>query len=946
MRMLAGLVLVAAVVLASIGTAEAQLVLEELSDHPIVALRNEWWSFRAAFSWDADSEAAARATNITVIHYRVLRGTHAVVSSGNFSAIDPEFGALKTHRTFEVKDASAGYHRYELQLALAPNFTSSDTQVTSLSFYTHVIYGGLSLLPPLFTIATVVGTRNVLLSLYTGVFTACFIVYRFNPVAAFSRSFDTLILDALSDRGHAEVILFTWFLSGMVACILKSGGGDGLVRAFSKFAHTPRAGSIITVVLGLLIFFDGIANTLIVGQTVRPITDTLRISREKLAFLVDATSSPVTSVSPISTWVGFELSLIENTLRDLADSGEDVSCYDSSAFVIFVKTIPGRFYPFIVLALQLMLIVVGREFGPMLMAERRARAAALPSTEARRAPASMNGTNTTAGGEQQRGAAPSTAALASTSRRSEQLTPILGSQQRTPSSTPPTNHHQQYGSSGHSSTGSLPPMSHAADTVTVLPSSHAPAAKAMQRRAAEQAGRSGQGGGSWQQAAAGTGGGQASGGQSGGGGGGGEGMRGDVDDLDLSGGEEELMQFEPDPETPRRWWNAAVPVAVTTIVVLISLVVTGVDASRQQGLTLSGENIFGNSDSYHALLYGSVVGTLTVWLLACAQRVDVAGNVVWFDRKFKPLLSLKQSLDTWVAGVRSLTFAVLILLLAWSVGAAFTMCGTAEFVSASLAGSVSAGAYPALTFMLSGLLAFVTGSSWGTMGIVFPLILPAAHRAAPCNERVFYGTVASILAGAVFGDHCSPISDTTILSSIACRCNLTAHVITQAPYAVLAGVCSFLLGDLPVGFGAYPDWVGLVLSVCTTLAAAYALSVPVENSAKMDGVTLGWRWVRARVLALWHWIVFAATGYRHARVRDSDSNSSDESGGRGAGSFVPFDNPMFGRGGPDHNGDYDAVYDDGDGGEEEEEEERQKGTGKQGEAQFLFVPASGEDVDV
>jgi Na+/H+ antiporter NhaC len=138
----------------------------------------------------------------------------------------------------------------------------------------------------------------------------------------------------------------------MVACIIKSGGGDGLVRALSGYARTPRAGMIIIIVLGLLIFFDGIANTLIVGQTVRPISDALHISREKLAFLVDATSSPVTSISPISTWVGFELGLIQNTLDQLVEQGEDMSCYDSSAFVIFIKTIPARYYPFLMLTLQ------------------------------------------------------------------------------------------------------------------------------------------------------------------------------------------------------------------------------------------------------------------------------------------------------------------------------------------------------------------------------------------------------------------------------------------------------------------------------------------------------------------------------------------------------------------------------------------------------------------
>lgn len=151
---------------------------------------------------------------------------------------------------------------------------------------------------------------------------------------------------------QSKVILFTWFLSGMVACILKSGGGDGMVRLVSRFASTPRRGMLLVVVLTVLIFFDGYASTLIVGQTMRPVTDALLISRQKLAFLVDSSSAPVTSISPISTWIGFELSLIQNTLDQIERTGQDVSCYDSSPFIIFLTTIPARFYPLLVLVLQ------------------------------------------------------------------------------------------------------------------------------------------------------------------------------------------------------------------------------------------------------------------------------------------------------------------------------------------------------------------------------------------------------------------------------------------------------------------------------------------------------------------------------------------------------------------------------------------------------------------
>lgn len=263
---------------------------------------------------------------------------------------------------------------------------------------------------------------------------------------------------------------------------------------------------------------------------------------------------------------------------------------------------------------------------------------------------------------------------------------------------------------------------------------------------------------------------------------------------------EELRQLEADPTVPRRWWNAVAPVGMTTLIVVVGLIVTGVDSCKQKGLPLTGRNIFGNSDSYVSLLYGSILGTFTIWFLCWAQRVDSFGNIKWFGRRpFKPILSPHLSLEYWILGIKNLTIAVLILLLAWSVGLAFTTCGTGLFISSALEKNISPGALPGLTFLVSALMSSVTGTSWGTMGIMFPLLLPVAHKAAPCDTDVVYGTISAILAGAVFGDHCSPISDTTILTAIACRCTLPAHVKTQAPYAILAALMGLLLGNFPTG---------------------------------------------------------------------------------------------------------------------------------------------------
>ncbi len=159
----------------------------------------------------------------------------------------------------------------------------------------------------------------------------------------------------------------------MVGIILKNGGGFGAAKIMSQLAKNRRNAAMATFLLGLMIMFHTYANALIVGQSMRPLTDIYLISREKLAFLVDSTSAPIASISPILSWIGYELSLISNVLDTLVADGEDISCYDTSPFLIFCKTIPRRYYPLGVLMIQFLCIIFEREFGPMLAAERRAK---------------------------------------------------------------------------------------------------------------------------------------------------------------------------------------------------------------------------------------------------------------------------------------------------------------------------------------------------------------------------------------------------------------------------------------------------------------------------------------------------------------------------------------------------------------------------------------------
>ncbi len=160
---------------------------------------------------------------------------------------------------------------------------------------------------------------------------------------------------------------------------------------------------------------------------------------------------------------------------------------------------------------------------------------------------------------------------------------------------------------------------------------------------------------------------------------------------------------------------------------------------------------------------------------------------------------------------------------------------TADFLIASLGDRLPMGILPTVIFVLSAFTAFSTGSSWGSMGILLPLVVPlswavlgAQASADPEHYFILYSAVSCVLAGAVWGDHCSPISDTTVMSSLSAGCDHIEHVRTQMPYALLAGVVSIVLGTLPTSFG-MPWWLGLTLGALTLTIALRFLGERVES---------------------------------------------------------------------------------------------------------------------
>ena len=179
--------------------------------------------------------------------------------------------------------------------------------------------------------------------------------------------------------------------------------------------------------------------------------------------------------------------------------------------------------------------------------------------------------------------------------------------------------------------------------------------------------------------------------------------------------------------------------------------------------------------------------------------------------------------------------AMIILILAWGLANVTDDLHTAEFITQIMGNSVPVAMIPAITFILAAAVSFSTGSSWGTMAILYPLIIPACWEVGIMDGMdvemlmpILYNTVASVLAGSVLGDHCSPISDTTILSSLASGCNHIDHVRTQLPYALTVGVVGTLAGTIPSAYG-LPFYISMPVTLGILWAIIHFVGKPVPE---------------------------------------------------------------------------------------------------------------------
>ena len=496
----------------------------------------------------------------------------------------------------------------------------------------RVIPGWMSLVPPVIAIGLALMLKSVIPAIFMGLWAGVIVTRGFGPLDIFLAlldSFQVFVLKALANEDHAAILLFSVMIGGMVGIISKNGGMLGVINKVIRWAYTPRRGQLSVWFLGLAVFFDDYTNTLIVGNSVRPITDRLRISRAKIAYIVDSTAAPVAAIAVITTWIGYELGLISDIFSTIEGATE-------APYSIFINSIPYSFYPILTIFFVFLIAWTGRDFGPMLKAETKS-----------------------------------------------------------------------YNDKGDS----------------------------------------------------------------------------------YAGAKESMLDNSVDDDIPQRAINAVLPI--------VSLV-----AGCIGGLFLSGEgstvqDILSTGDVYKSLMWGALIGVVVAAGLTIGQRI----------------LTMDEIVSAWENGVTCMVPPLIILILAWALAETTTTLGTAEYLVTLANGILIPEIIPALAFVLSAAAAFSTGSSWGVMALMLPLILPVAWSTLVAdggvsadNMHIIYSSLASVLAGSIWGDHCSPISDTTVLSSLSTNCDHMEHVRTQMPYALTVGAVSLLVCVLPSAFG-IPWWI-------------------------------------------------------------------------------------------------------------------------------------------
>ena len=293
-----------------------------------------------------------------------------VQSSGSYDLLDFGFQLPTEIDAGFISVDSSGSHTVFVRFSGTTGVDGDQSVETDATYQSYA--AGVSIIPLIVVLVMAMTTQMVEFSLFCTVFIgSCMIAGEIK--GGFFATLDTYILENLADIDHGYVYLFSLFLSGLVSMLQKSGGMIGFTQWISQFARNARATQVSIFCVTCLCFFDDYTNLLLTGQSMSSLSDLMMVSKEKFTFLVDATAAPLASLTPVSSWVGFEVSLIQTELNKLiAIYGDDLTI-STSAINIFIQSIKYRYYPIFMLCMIPAIIGFQRDFGPMLVAERKVR---------------------------------------------------------------------------------------------------------------------------------------------------------------------------------------------------------------------------------------------------------------------------------------------------------------------------------------------------------------------------------------------------------------------------------------------------------------------------------------------------------------------------------------------------------------------------------------------
>ena len=540
-----------------------------------------------------------------------------------------------------------------LSMVLVLMFATNVFGAEQTEEYVPAVYATFwALVPPVVAIGLALVTKEVYSSLFVGVLMGGILYSGFSFEGTITHIFEDGMINVLSDSYNVGILIFLVILGTMV-CLMNRAGGSAAFGQFAADHIKGRVGAeLATILLGCLIFIDDYFNCLTVGSVMRPVTDKFKVSRAKLAYLIDATAAPICIIAPISSWAAAVTGFVE---------GED-------GFSIFVRAIPYNFYAILTIVMMIGMVLLRTEFGSMKFHEKNALKGDLYTTPGR-----------------------------------------------------PYDTEKQ------------PEVS----------------------------------------------------------------VRGTVLDL-------------------------LIPIISLIICCMIGMLYTGGFFSGEDFVTA-----FSQSDASLGLTMGSFFGLLITIGLYQVRRV----------------LKFSECMACIPEGFKSMVPAIMILSFAWTLKAMTDSLGADVYVATVVASSARSflNFLPAIIFVVGCFLAFATGTSWGTFGILIPIVVAVFENS---NPDLMIISISACMAGAVCGDHCSPISDTTIMASAGAQCEHVNHVTTQLPYAVTAAAVSFV-SYIIAGF-VQSAWIALPIAIALMVATMFVIRA-VNGVLKGEGTNVPMMRTRAKM---------------------------------------------------------------------------------------------------